>query len=384
MPVLGAASSTPTAATAAVPPFLIGSLVYWGGSSIGTATWGHLRQMYGTTGTNGNGGGLWGGHLALCTPFGKPGCDSNDSLGSGGHATPRSGDVVTHIDAMTNDMKSGFGNATLHEQFKDLWRANFAKLRSSVRYSSEDAAWAYGGTWVLDEIAYQTSSLLVAGNGFWPNGKRRSSTVAASTATFTVPAGVTAGWVELSGIDDTPAGYAGSTFSISGAGLASPVTGTTSNRASTTSLYQAHTSTIVVKLTGLTPGGSLVVTKTGAAGKLSVEGFLVPSATPSTVIVTKPYPTGDPAISNSQRFLISSWTPHFDAVVLEYVTAPYTQTDTTGDKSIIVFDPALAGFDGVTMSTNWDVHPNSYGHRKMREAWEEFLAPVNVRGTALF
>lgn len=386
MPVLGAASSVP-ATRMPIPPFLLGgAIVRWGGSSIASWSYGYLSQLYGFTGTLGAtpqgavGGGLYGGMLVQVNFFGGPGQDTNDALGRNKYAdVAATSRYVTHLDSITNDIQAAQGNSDLtkgRNAFSELWRGVLARLRADAQFDTDASQWVFSGTWTAETTTMADGSHISTGKGWWLNWKRRSTTVQNDTATFTVPAGVTTGYVLLSGVNNSGAGYTGAAYSISGAGLSSPITGTTSDKANQSSYFAAQTATMAIKVTGLTPGGSLVVTKTDAGGtRLGVEGFITPNPTPNTVVITKPYPT------SGQVSLLSTYNALLDAVIAEFVTAPYSLTNAAGDQSILVFDPVVAGFDAATMAAD-TLHPNDYGHRRMREWFEAFFMGVTMRNGA--
>lgn len=354
------------------------SSVTHGGSSIPTNGDSAQFQLFGKSNSDGRlPYGVFGAMFKAVKTYGAGGHDTIDSLGRGNVIDNLvSTGMVVH-DALTNDLQkldaSQVPSGDELTRFKNSWRAVFARYFGGTT-GSDNGIFTKTGTWTQQNSpSLATGTAVNQGTGFYAMEKRFVTTTQNDTVTFAVPSGWTSLWVLLSGVDSSQAGYSGAAYSISGGGMGAPVTGTTNDTITRSQSHGADVATIAIKLTGLTPGQTLTLTKTDANGSsLGFEGISrgAGSFVPGPFIIVKCYPGG-----GQEAVAQAAINTALDQVVAEF--SPPADT-------VITVDPTALGFnaDGDMMADG--LHPNVLGQNFMRNRLWEVLAGIEtLNGAAI-
>lgn len=281
-------------------------------------------------------------------------------------AAPLKGGVVL-LEPFRNDASfdgittSGSTTTKARAAATQALKAFICLMRAQSRIEDEDASNTYTGTWATIGSLTNVSNTAV----------HYTSTVGSKVSrSITVPASGEIDVIMLA-IDDfamtTSGGQGGAPYKITCTGQAD-ILGTTSNQHRITGHGpNSNYSTMVERITGLTPGASVTVTleKTGAADGtiLWFDGFLLGSATPPTVAVLKPG-----TLTSAQYATIAAGggtgaSPATDAIYAGIVDTVVAQFP--ADSSVVALDPNAAGFNATTMISNADglnVHLNDLGN----------------------
>lgn len=228
--------------------------------------------------------------------------------------------------------------------------ALFRLIRSSAQKNHDDVSIAYAGTWTAP-----------TSDGYM-GGAVHQTTAPGSTATITT----TQSAIDLLLIaqDDTKAGAAGSTFTVSVNGV-TRVTGTVSNRMKATggggTTPDYGFVQYPIALEGLTGTSTIVVTHTGTAGQvLQVQGYLHRAATPPWIVTNlTPYFPADAYVGGAGGYFTAQQCADYDQLVRD-AAAKFT------DGRVIVFDPKWSGLFPANPDAKWFlgdvVHQRDPGH----------------------